>query len=184
MDSAAGVGVRVDAIGLQASDVRSTSRVSIHDNLLVNNRFAVVVHAGFPDPDTQLKGDVDLRLGDNVMRQSCQANLLVALSRHATLVLDGGVGTYLMNSSFRINLAGDVRWQDVWYGNPAGYGNKLIVDGRLVPTGPGRSTARTPARAQRIISGGKEGGRRAPAPHENRAGRPKPREAKGVNGKR
>jgi hypothetical protein len=130
-----GVGIRVDALGLGASDVPSSSRIFIHDNVLVNNRFALLVHAGFPDADTQLRGDVDVRLGGNVIRQSCQADLLVALSRHATLLLDGGIGTYLMNSTFRINLGGDVRWQDVWYGHAEGYGNRLIVDGRTIPFG-------------------------------------------------
>jgi hypothetical protein len=81
-----GVGIRIDAIGVFAPDVHGTIRASIHDNLLVNNRFALIFHGGFPNPDTQLRGDVDVTLRGNVMKQSCQANLLVGFSRHKTIL--------------------------------------------------------------------------------------------------
>jgi len=32
-------------------------------------------------------------------------------------------------------LNGNLDWADAWYGNPAGFGNTLIVDGQTIPNG-------------------------------------------------
>jgi hypothetical protein len=48
----------------------------------VVNRFGMIVHAAFPVPGTVRKGDVDVMLGGNVFEQTCQARLLLSLSRH------------------------------------------------------------------------------------------------------
>lgn len=129
-----GVGIRVDAIGLRAPDVHGLSRVAIHDNLLVNNRFAMIFHGAFPVPETQLRGDIDVSLSGNVMRQSCQTNLLVALTRHTT-ALGLTDFPYLENSTYTLALGGNIRWNDVWFGNEEGHGNTLLVDGRRIPYG-------------------------------------------------
>ena len=43
----------------------------------MNNNFGLMVDALFPQPDTELRGDVDLTTSGNVVRRSCQADLLV-----------------------------------------------------------------------------------------------------------
>lgn len=129
-----GVGIRVDALGNGAPDVRNKVHAVIRDNLLVNNRFGMIVHAAFPVNDTARKGDVDVTLGGNVFEKSCQARLLVSLSRHTTaLGLSGS--PYLLDSTFQLDLGGDIEWDAVWYSHPDGFGNRLIVDGQLMPNG-------------------------------------------------
>jgi len=129
-----GSGIRVGALGLFAWDVPSTSHYTIHDNLLVNNRFAMTVDAAFPVTGALLKGDMDVSLSGNVMQQSCQTNLLVAFTRH-TAALGLQQDAYLLNSTYRLQLGGDIRWKDVWYSHPVGFGNTLLVDGNLIPNG-------------------------------------------------
>ena len=125
-------GHRIGAIGLGAPFVPSSSHFTVHDNLLVNNRFAMLIEASFPETGSQ--GDLDVDLGGNVMQQSCQANLLVAFTRHTT-----GLGltdfAYIQNSTYTLTLGGDVQWQDVWLSHPAGYGNTLVVDGATIENG-------------------------------------------------
>jgi len=129
-----GSGIRVGALGLFAWDVPSTSHYTIHDNLLVNNRFAMTVDAAFPVTGALLKGDMDVSLSGNVMQQSCQTNLLVAFTRH-TAAPGLQQDAYLLNSTYRLQLGGDIRWKDVWYSHPVGFGNTLLVDGNLIPNG-------------------------------------------------
>jgi len=130
----AGAAIRVDAQGLGAPNVHAAVHAAIQDNRLVNNRFGIIVHAGFPAAGTDLKGDVDVTLSGNAIEQSCQAKLLVALSRHGT-ALGLANGPYLRNSTFSLSLAGDVSWNDVWFSHPAGFGNTLTVDGQAIPNG-------------------------------------------------
>jgi len=129
-----GVGIRVGAVGPGAPDVHGKSHVTIRDNLLVNNNFAIIIEAAFPMPETELKSDVDVTLGGNVMRRSCQANLLVALTRH-TAALGLTDYPYLQNSTYRLTLGGDLRWRDAWFGHAAGFGNRLVVNGRPIANG-------------------------------------------------
>ena len=129
-----GVGIRLGAIGVGAPDVTGRVRARIHDNVLVNNRFGMLIEAAFPVADTKLKGDIDASIYGNKFVQSCQTNLLIALSRHTT-VLGLTDFPYLLNSTYRIDLNGNLKFRDVWYGDPAGFGNKLFVDGHLVPNG-------------------------------------------------
>lgn len=132
-----GVGVRVDAVGVLAPNVHNTIHAVIQDNRLVDNRFGIIVHAAFPRPGTLLRADVDVTMGGNQILQSCQARLLVSLSRHTTAM--GVPGTvaqpYLQNSTFQLSLGGDLDWSDAWFGNPDGFGNTLIVDGQTIPNG-------------------------------------------------
>jgi hypothetical protein len=129
-----GVGVRVGAIGLGAPNVHGSAHVTIRDNLLVNNNFALIIEAAFPVLGTDRKGDIDVTLGGNVMQQSCQTNLLVSLSRHTT-----GLGLtdfpYLLNSTYTVALGGNIRWEDVWFSHPGGFGNTLVVDGQPIANG-------------------------------------------------
>jgi hypothetical protein len=90
--------------------------------------------AGFPVPDTELKTDIDVTLGGNVMQQSCQANLLVAFTRHTT-ALGLTDNPYLRNSTYTLALGGDLQWSDVWFSHPEGFGNTLVVDGEPIANG-------------------------------------------------
>jgi hypothetical protein len=128
-----GAAIRIGAIGLGAPEVRGSSHFAIHDNLLVNNRFAMLIEASFPGPTSV--GDIDVTLGGNVMEQSCQTNLLVAFTRHTTGLLLNTDNPYVVNSTFTLDLGGDMQWQDVWLSHPAGYGNTLVVDGVTQPNG-------------------------------------------------
>ncbi len=129
-----GTGLRLEAVGIFAPDVHGTIRASIHDNLLVNNRFGMIFHAAFPAPDTRLRGDLDVTLSGNVIQQSCQTKLLVAFTRHKTAFgLEND--PYLRNSTYRVRLGGDIEWSDAWFSNPVGFGNTLVVDGHTIPNG-------------------------------------------------
>lgn len=129
-----GVGIRLGAIGVGAEDVRGFVRAKIHDNVLLNNRFGMLIEAAFPVTGGSLKGDIDASIYRNTFRGSCETNLYIALTRHTA-----GLGLtdwpYLENSTYRIALNGNLRPSDVWYANEAGHGNKLIVDGHVIPSG-------------------------------------------------
>jgi hypothetical protein len=129
-----GTGIRVGAVAIGAPNVHGTVHAVIRDNLLVNNRFGMIVEGGFPLLGTDRKGDIDVTYGGNVIQQSCQAELLVSLSRHTT-----GLGLtanpYLLNSTFRLALGGDVDWSDAWFSHPDGFGNTLVVDGQAIANG-------------------------------------------------
>jgi hypothetical protein len=129
-----GVGIRLGAIGVGSPDVAGHIRARIHDNALINNRFGMIFEAAFPVLDAKLKGDIDATIYGNKFVQSCQTNLLIAFSRHTT-VLGLANLPYLLNSTYRIDLNGNLKFRDVWYGDPAGFGNRLFVDGRLIPHG-------------------------------------------------
>ena len=130
-----GVGIRVETVGVAAPNVHNVVHSTIRDNLLVNNRFGIIIHAGFPVAGTALRGDADVRLGGNVIEQSCQAKLLVSLSRHTTTLLLPPLRPYLLNSTYALSLAGDLDWDDVWFGHPDGFGNALLVDGQPIANG-------------------------------------------------
>ena len=133
-----GSSVRVGAIGVGAPDVRGTSVVTIINNALINNNFAIIVEGAFPVASTALKGDVNVTLSGNQLQQSCQANFLVSLSRHTT-ALGLTSRPYLRNSNFTLSLNGNVEWADAWFSNPAGLGNTLTVDGQTVMNGARQS---------------------------------------------
>ena len=130
-----GVGVRVDVLGVNAPNVYNTVHAVIQDNLLVNNRFGIIVHAQTPKSGSSpLRSDAYVTLGGNAIEQSCEAKLLVSLARHQTAL---GIGTnlYMQNSRYAISLRGNLDWSEAWYGNPDGYGNVLTVDGDTIPNG-------------------------------------------------
>lgn len=129
-----GAGIRVEAIGTGAPNVHNIVHSNISNNLLVGNRFGILIHGGFPVNGTDMKGDVDVSLSRNTIEQSCQAKLFVALTRHSMAL---GINTFpwLRNSTFNVNLGGNIDWNEAWYGNPAGLGNTLMVDGTVMPNG-------------------------------------------------
>ena len=128
-----GTGIRVDAVGVGAPNVHNTVHAVIRDNLVANNRFGFIVHAGFSTVPN-LTSDVDVTYGGNVIQQSCQAKLLVSLSRHQT-ALNLKISPYLVNATFGVALGGDLSWSEAWFGHAAGYGNTLIVDGQTIANG-------------------------------------------------
>lgn len=130
-----GVGIRVEVIGTMAPHVRNTVHSSIRDNLLVNNRFGIMIHAGFPVAGTDRIGIADVSLSGNVIQQSCQAKLLISLVRHQRTLGLNATFPYLQSSVFLVALNGNVAWDEVWYGHEAGFGNTLIVDGAPVANG-------------------------------------------------
>lgn len=132
-----GVGLRVEAQGNSAPGVRNTIRAVIQDNLLVKNRFGIIVHGGFTGPiggASALSSDVDVVLGGNTFRDICQARLFVTLARHQRTL---GLNPFpsLIDSTFRLQLAGDLSWNDAWFGHEAEFGNTLIVDDTAVTNG-------------------------------------------------
>ena len=112
-------------------DVAGSTHVTVHDNLLVNNMFGVILDAGFPVAGTRLRGDMDVTFGHNDIRRSCQTDLFMTFSRHST-GLGFGEDAYLLNSTYRLTLGGNLRFSDAWFDNPPGFGNTLIVDGVVI----------------------------------------------------
>jgi hypothetical protein len=131
-----GVGIRMDAVGVLPPDVHGTIHAVVQDNLLVDNRFGMIVHAAFPVADTDRRGDVDVTLGGNVFQGSCQTNLFVSFARHQTgLGIDPKPRPYLLESTFRLTLNGNLNPDDVWLSHPDGFGNTLVVDGQVIANG-------------------------------------------------
>jgi len=130
-----GVGIRMDAVGVGAPNVHGTVHAIVQDNLLVNNRFGIIVHGAFPVAGTDRRGDVDMTLGGNVFQGTCQTNLYVAFSRHTFGLGLPANATRLQGSTFRLTLNGDASWDDAWFYHPAGFGNTLVVDGTEIANG-------------------------------------------------
>ena len=84
---------------------------------------SAMVEAGFPEPDTRLRSDMDVALGGTTIERSCQADLYVTFERHSGSPEPGEL--FLKNSTYRLTLGGDVRFRDAWFSNPAGFGNTL-----------------------------------------------------------
>ncbi len=130
-----GVGIRVETVGVMAPNVHNTVHSIIQDNLLDNNRFGIIIHAGFPVAGTELRGNADITLGGNTITHSCQTKVLISMSRHQRTLGLNQTLPYLLNSTYEIALNGDVAATDFWYGHPAGQGNVLVVDGAPVAHG-------------------------------------------------
>ena len=144
-----GTAVRISAIGSGAATVPQQSTVGVFDNELVHNRFGMIFDGGFPPSNTNPSlptGNLAVTLGGNTFTGSCQSNLYVAFGRHTR----GLTGTntpaalrgYVKQSTYSINLGGDLPWSAAWYDHPAAdtlsgvtLNNALVVDGVAIPTG-------------------------------------------------
>lgn len=129
-----GAGIRLGSFGPNGSGVETTIHGRIHDNLVVDNEFGMIFEAGFPDEGSPLKGDMDVVLGNDVFSGNCEANVYIAFARHVTGLLADG-GQYLRKTTRRLDLGNDIRFEDLWYANPPGLGNKLFVNGRRIANG-------------------------------------------------
>ena len=129
-----GTGLRVGAVGVGAPNVAGKARVEARDNLIANNRFAMLVEAAFPVANTLRRGDIEVRLSGNEFLSSCQAPLLVSFSRHTT-ALGLSNNPYLLGSTYVIDLGGDLTWDEAWFGHPDGFDNVLVVDGVTMANG-------------------------------------------------
>lgn len=123
-----GTAYRVAAMGNGAPNTQGDVRVTLTRNRAANNRFGLIVEAGFPVAGGVLRGDITLTTSDNTFINSCQADLLVSLSRH-TAGLGLATLPYLRNATFTLNLGTDLSFASAWYAHPAGLGNTLRVGG-------------------------------------------------------
>lgn len=131
-----GVGLRVGAVGVGASSVVGTSKVTFSGNNLVQNTFGIMVEGGFLDliDPTKRRGNIEVTTSGNTISGSCQNDVLVTLSQSQTGL---GLNTRgpLVNSTYNLTFGSDVAWDKVWYANPAGTGNTLIVNGQTILNG-------------------------------------------------
>lgn len=131
-----GAGLRAGAVGIGAPNVIGTSKVTMTGNNLVGNTFGIIIEAAFPVTGTALRGDIELTTSGNTISESCQNDVLVTLSRHATgLGLLNQFPSFLRNSTYNLTLGADIPWDKAWFAHPAGFGNTLIVNGQPVPNG-------------------------------------------------
>lgn len=129
-----GVGVRIAAMGVGAPSVAGITLATVTGNNLVNNRFGMIVEAGFPVATGVLRGDVQLTTSGNTFSGSCQNNMLVSFARHTT-GLGLNTNPYLRNSFYTLRLGADIPFAGVWYANPANLGNTFVVNGATIPNG-------------------------------------------------
>lgn len=129
-----GTGFRVTAMGNGAPDTQGNMQITFTRNRASNNRFGLIVEAGFPVTGGALRGNISLTTSGNTFLNSCQTDLLVSLSRHTTGL---GLATlpYLRNSTYTLALGADLPFTAAWYAHPTGLGNTLVVGGAEVSPG-------------------------------------------------
>ena len=139
-----GTGIRVGAGGIGAPNVAGTSKVVITGNASIGNTFGMIFDAAFPAVGSTLRGDMDITTSGNTISQSCQNDLLVSFTRHASgLGLVTPFPSYLKSSTYSITSAGDLPLDKAWVAHPAGYGNTLILNGQTMPNGNNTAYAAT-----------------------------------------
>jgi hypothetical protein len=129
-----GVGVRIAGMGVGAPTVAGTTRATVTGNNLVNNRFGIIIEAGFPVATGVLRGDVEFTSSGNTFSGSCQNNLLVSFARHTT-GLGLNTNPYLRNTTYALTLGADIPFAGAWYAHPANLGNTLVVNGATITNG-------------------------------------------------
>lgn len=129
-----GFAVRIPTRGAGPVDVQQSVTAELRDNDFVRNTFGVIVDGGFPVAGSLVGVAADVALSGNLFSGSCQNDLLVAFTRH-TGALGITTNPTLHNSTYRVDLGGDLDWSDAWYSHPPGFGNALFVDGAAVGTG-------------------------------------------------
>jgi hypothetical protein len=130
-----GTAIRVVAIGSGAGSIPQTSTVSILNNELVSNRFGIITDGGFPPFNAT--GNLAVTLGGNTFTGSDQNDLFVAFARHTRGLGLNTAGGYLKQSTYSINLGGNLPWSSAWYSHPATdngvtLNNTLLVDGASI----------------------------------------------------
>lgn len=131
-----GVGIRIATVGLGIPNAPQTNVADIRDNVLVNNTFGFLLEAGFPVAGSAATATMNVTIKGNTVSQSCQADLFLSFNRHATtLGLAQLTRPYLRNSTYRIDMAGDIASDKYWFAHPADLGNVLVIDGVTMPTG-------------------------------------------------
>ena len=139
-----GTGIRVGAVGIGAPNVAGTSKVTISGNSSVGNTFGMIFDAAFPAAGSTLRGDMEITASGNTISQSCQNDLLVSFTRHASgLGLVTPYPSYLKSSTYSITSAGDLPLDKAWVAHPSGYGNTLILNGQTMPNGNNTAYAAT-----------------------------------------
>lgn len=123
-----GTGYRIGALGNGAPGTQGNVSVTLTRNRSSNNRFGLIVEAGFPVGGAALRGDIAVNASSNTFIGSCQADLLISLSRHTTGL---GLATlpFLRNSTYSLTLGPELSFANAWYAHPAGLGNTLRVNG-------------------------------------------------------
>lgn len=128
-----GVGIRIGAIGINAPNVAGTTKAILTGNTVAGNTFGVIFEAAFPVAGGTLRGDMEVKTSDNTISQSCQNDLLVSFTRHASgLGLSSPYPSYLKNSTYAFT-SSDLPWDKTWVANPSGYGNAFILNGQTMP---------------------------------------------------
>ncbi|MCC6245132.1 MAG: right-handed parallel beta-helix repeat-containing protein [Gemmatimonadaceae bacterium] len=129
-----GVGIRIAGMGVGAPAVAGTTKATVNGNRLVNNRFGLILEAGFPVAGGALRGDIEFTGSGNTFEGSCQNNVLVSLARHTT-GLGLNTNPYLRNSTYALTFGTDIPFASVWYAHPANLGNTLTVNGAPIGNG-------------------------------------------------
>ena len=130
-----GVGIRFATIGVFAPNVIGSSTGIVTGNSLINNRFGIIIEAGFPVTGGSLRGDMDLTTSGNTLSGSCQTDLYFSLTRHTQGLGVGNNQPYLKNSAYKVSLGSDLSFANAWYANPTGFGNTLLVNGTTIANG-------------------------------------------------
>jgi len=130
------VGIRIGAIGPGAPNVISSSKAVITSNTLIGNVFGMFFEAAFPVVGSALRGDIEVTTSGNTFSGSCQNDVAVSFTRHASgLGLPSQFPSYLRNSTYDFSFGSDIAWDKAWFSHPAGFGNTLVVNGQTMPNG-------------------------------------------------
>ncbi len=147
-----GTGVRlVTFTSNKAGTTAQSGVVTLTNNTLYKNNFAVSVDANTPVPATGtppvspvVPGNIDVSLSGNAVGPSCRNNLLVSFTR-ISRTLTNTTESFLANSRYSLQLGGDAPWSSAWFDHPSGYGNTLTVDGTSRPNGKRTSPTDNPS---------------------------------------
>jgi len=126
-----GTGIRAVTFGNGVAGIPESGLITITGNSLLNNSFGISVDANGAAPTGSI-GNATVTLLGNTM-SSCHTDLLVSFSRISRALGVSVTEKYLQNSTYRLQLNGNVALSNVWYDNPSASNNSLFVDGALVP---------------------------------------------------
>ena len=140
-----GMSLRLVSFIKEASSIAQSSQVTLRQNTLYHNNFAMIVDANTPSVSPSQAGDVTLTLEGNAIGPSCRNNVLVSFTRFSRSIgVPPSAESFLSNSTYRLTLNGDASWSNAWYDNSGGAGNTLVVDGLGIPAGKRTSPSDNP----------------------------------------